>query len=175
MLPNIKRILYTTSLGDHTRAVFRYTVSLARTHGAKITILHVVEPLIHASEFLVESYLPEATPDTATLAAPTGQSQQVLARIRERVARFYAEELGPDAHADLVESIMVDSGSPPDMIVRRANMLDADLLVVGRNAGGGGWKTVLRGSTSRQVMQLTTRPVLVVAHGAEERWSERRG
>ena len=178
MLPDIKRILYTTSLSDHTRSVLRHAIAMARAHGARVTILHVMEPLVRSSNFLTESYLsPEVrqTNDALVEQARETRSQQALDEIRARVARFYAEELGAGAHAELVEEIMVDCGSPPEMIVRRANILDADLIVVGRNVGGGGWKTVLRGSTARQVMQLTGRPVLAVSHGTEERWSERRG
>jgi len=177
MLPQIQRILYTTSLSDHTRVVFRQAISLARAHGAKITILHVVEPLTHSESFLVEAYMsPETTEATKNLAENLRQtqSQQVLDRICARVERFYAEELGPDAHADLVENIMVASGSPPAVIVRVADQLDADMIVVGREVEGGGWQRAIRGSTARQVMQLTARPVLVVTRGSEESWGDSR-
>ncbi|MBT8332305.1 MAG: universal stress protein, partial [Deltaproteobacteria bacterium] len=45
MIPQIKRILYTTDLSDYSTFVFRYAINSAKKHGAAIIILHVLEPL----------------------------------------------------------------------------------------------------------------------------------
>lgn len=44
-LPTIKTILYTTSLNEYSRPVFRHAVQMARQNGAHIHMLHVVEPV----------------------------------------------------------------------------------------------------------------------------------
>ncbi|HHD64002.1 MAG TPA: hypothetical protein ENK96_06505 [Desulfobulbaceae bacterium] len=43
-LPEIKKILYVTDLGKHTRPVFRFALSQARHYKAELLMLHVVEP-----------------------------------------------------------------------------------------------------------------------------------
>ena len=45
MLPKIKTILYTTTLGPDAPYVFRYALALARQHQAQIVAVHAMEPL----------------------------------------------------------------------------------------------------------------------------------
>ena len=48
MIPNIKRILYTTDLSPNSEYAFRYAINSAIKHDAKIIILHVIEPIASA-------------------------------------------------------------------------------------------------------------------------------
>ncbi|HEX2965823.1 MAG TPA: universal stress protein [Syntrophorhabdaceae bacterium] len=45
MIPQIKKILYTTDLTKNSTYAFYYAIDLARKHDATITILHCVESL----------------------------------------------------------------------------------------------------------------------------------
>jgi len=45
MIPEIKKILYTTDLSQNSAYAFRYAVNSAKKHDASITILHVVEEM----------------------------------------------------------------------------------------------------------------------------------
>ncbi|WP_315982774.1 universal stress protein [Aliamphritea spongicola] len=58
-LPKIKTILYTTSLGKHTRPVFRQAVNLAQQFDAHIIMLHVIEPIGELGQALIQNYLPQ--------------------------------------------------------------------------------------------------------------------
>jgi len=58
-------------------------------------------------------------------------------------------------------------------IVREADKLDADLIVVGREPGDGGLKAALLGSTPRKVTLMATRPVLMVPMGSESDWGDK--
>jgi nucleotide-binding universal stress UspA family protein len=66
-----------------------------------------------------------------------------------------AQEQGLTARTKLV------GGKASDEIVRYADEIDADLIVMGSH-GRGGLTSALLGSTSRGVLHDTTRPVLVV-------------
>ncbi len=57
MLPKIKTILYATGLGPAAPYVFRYALSLARQHEARIIAVHGMEPLSTFGQSLVEQYI----------------------------------------------------------------------------------------------------------------------
>ena len=59
MIPQIKRILYTTDLSDNSTFVFRYAINSAKKHDASIIILHVLEPLSATTNAIVGPYLSE--------------------------------------------------------------------------------------------------------------------
>ena len=97
MLPEIKKILYTTNLGETTRPVLKFAVSLAQKHEAELYLLHVVKPLSDADSFMIEAYLSEQMVQQAqevTKEMRQRTSQRVLDKIKNRVERFCAEELG---------------------------------------------------------------------------------
>lgn len=158
MLPEIKRILYTTNLHDDTRPVLRFAVSLAKTHNAKLTLLHVVQPLSDASRFMVEAYLSQAMADQLRAEAP----QHVLDKIRSRLERFCAEELNTSLdELDFIGEIKVIPGTPAEVIAREAERLDVDLIVAGRGPSSA-LRNVFLGSTAHRVMLITRKPVLIV-------------
>ena len=55
MIPQIKRILYTTDLSDNSAYAFRYAINFAKKHDAGIIILHVLEPLSVTAKALTHS------------------------------------------------------------------------------------------------------------------------
>ena len=100
MLPEIKKILYTTDLGESTRPVLKFAVSLAKKHDAKLYLLHVVKPLSDSDSFLIEAYLSEEMAQQAKeLAAKMREetSQHVLDKIKE--PRRALLRRGPRHHA----------------------------------------------------------------------------
>jgi nucleotide-binding universal stress UspA family protein len=70
-------------------------------------------------------------------------------------AHELAEEAGVTAHQRLLQ------GDPADEIVAYADVIDADLIVVGSRGHGALASTVL-GSVSRGVLREARRPVLIV-------------
>jgi nucleotide-binding universal stress UspA family protein len=175
MLPEIKKILYTTNLGANTRPVLQFAVSLAKQHDAKLYLLHVVEPLSDSGSLLMEAYLSEEMAQKAKeLAAKMREetSQHILDKIKSRVERFCAEDLGatPEQQSQLFGDIRVVSGSPAEMIVRESESLDVDLIIVGSHQTGSTLKSAFLGSTARKVTHLSKKPVLVVPMPETETW-----
>lgn len=158
MLPEIKKVLYATNLHDDTRPVLRFAVSLAKTHNAKLTLLHVVEPLSDASRFMVEAYLSASMTEQLRNEVP----QHVLDKIHGRLERFCTEEMNMTLEQlDFIEAIKVIPGVPSEVIAREAEVLEADLIITGR-----GRHSTLRhfflGSTAQRVTLISRKPVLIV-------------
>lgn len=175
MLPEIKKILYTTDLGEGTRPVLKFAVSLAKTHDAKLYLLHVVKPFSDSDSFLIEAYLSEEMAQQAkemTAKMLNETSQHVLDKIKSRVERFCAEELGATPEqSKFLGDIWVVSGSPAEMIVREAEERGIDLIIVGSHTGTT-LKSALLGSTARKVTHMSRKPVLVVPMPETETWSD---
>ena len=175
MLPEIKKILYTTNLDQSTRPVLQFAVSLAKKHDAKLYLLHVVEPVSDSGSFLIEAYLSEEMAHEAKEMAAKMRmetSQHVLDKIKSRVERFCAEELGATPEqSQFFDDIRVVSGSPAETIVREAEDHGVDLIIVGSHTGTS-LKRAFLGSTARKVTHLSKKPVLVVPMPATETWGD---
>jgi len=158
MFPQIKTILYTTALGPHTRPVFRFAVSLARQHRARIVLLHVVEPLSNSVRLLMESYLPPEKAQEIHREATHG----ILEKFHKRLETFCAEELGATLEqTEVISEIRVVSGVPYEVILHEADRCEADLILMGSHAGIAKRIDFL-GSTTRRLTLLSKRPVLIV-------------
>lgn len=158
MLPEIKSILYTTNLHDDTRPILRFAVSLAKAHNAKLTLLHVVQPLSDASRFMVEAYLSEAMAKQLRDEVP----QHVLDKIMGRLERFCTEELNTSLdQLDFIRGIKVLPGTPSEVIAREAEVLGVDLIVAGRGRGPA-LRHLFLGSTAHRVTLISRKPVLIV-------------
>lgn len=157
-LPEYKTILYASDLGEHTRPVFRNAMSLARSFGARIIMLHVVEPIGATSRAVIDTYL---SPERALEIERDGM-QRVLETMKARVERAYTEELGESpARSPLVSEVIVRSGRPAETIVRTAQEKKADLIVMGGCTHSIFGENLL-GSTARHVIHHAHLPVLVV-------------
>lgn len=153
-LPEIKTILYTSSLGKHTRPVFRHAIKMAGLYNAKIVMLHVVEPLGETAQTLIQSYLPKSMLDTIH----DGGLEKVKASMQERVSLFYDEEMEKlDDQPALEIEQLVGEGNRSDVIVELADKLNADLIIMGSHNSFG-----TSSRTTRQVIKYAERPVMVV-------------
>ncbi|MEH6471573.1 MAG: universal stress protein [Halopseudomonas sp.] len=153
-LPEINTILYTTSLGKHTRPVFRHAVKMARLYNAKIVMLHVVEPIGETGQALIQNYLPQ---DLIQTMHDEGL-EKIKISMKDRVVAFYEEEMKQlDDQPALEIEQLVGEGNRSDEIVDVANAVGADLILMGSHNSFG------RSSrTTRQVIKYAARPVMVV-------------
>ena len=170
MIPQVKTILYTTALGSHTRPVFRFTVGLAKQLGARIILLHVVEPLSNSVRFLIDSYLkPDAAKDLHRQA-----SEGMLEKIHQRMEAFCTEELGSTLEqTEVIAEVRVASGLACEVILSEADRHNVDLIVMGTHTGSG-MRADLLGSPTRRITLLSKRPVLIVpvADGDSNGWAK---
>ena len=85
-----------------------------------------------------------------------------MERIKKRVKLFCEKELKDDrGGADKVKSILVCEGFAPEVILRKADELDCDVIVLGTHGKGIIANTFL-GSTSKRVLRRTRKPVFII-------------
>jgi nucleotide-binding universal stress UspA family protein len=158
-LPQIKTILYTTSLGKHTRPVFRQAVNLATQFNARIIMLHVVEPMGEMRQALIQNYLPE---ELVQKMHDEG-IETIRAQMQQRVADFCAEELSSlPSELSLDVEHQVIEGNHVDSILQQARDINADLIVMGQENTFGH-----HSHTTQQVTKNAEVPVLVVPTGKQ--------
>jgi nucleotide-binding universal stress UspA family protein len=158
MYPEIKTILYATDLGDHMRPVFRFALGIAKKHDARITMLHVAEPLGSGVLAAIDIYMPDVTVKEVV----RDGMQKALVDMQRRLDAFCEDELKQNPEdRQLVSEVTVVSGRPAEIITKQADELKADLIVVGTHTDPR-VSAFLLGSTARKVTQLSKIPVLVV-------------
>jgi len=147
----IKNILCPVDLSEVSRSTIDHAVLMAGWYEAKITALHVYNPLViptAAYDFALAGVVP-APPPTA----------DEVTRVREQVRSCFNA-------ADAVEiDVQIDSGHPANRILERARLLPSDLIVIGTH-GASGFEHLVLGSVTEKVLRKATCPVMTVPpHG----------
>ncbi|MCA9751206.1 MAG: universal stress protein [Gemmatimonadetes bacterium] len=157
MLPDIKTILYCTTLGPNTGYVFRYAWSIANRFDAKIVVLHVVETLTSRQRSFVEGYSGLGSVSDVIDRA----EREAVERIPVRIEEFCRREIGKGEWRKVVCKILVADGKPAARILEQIGRTGADLVVI----GAADESTVLEnliGSTARTLVKKSPVPVLTV-------------
>lgn len=158
-LPEIKTILYATSLGKHTRPVFRQAVKQATQNEAKIVMLHVVEPMGEMGHALIQNYVSE---DLIKQMHDEG-IKEIHKTMHDRIEAFCAEELQSlEKNVSLNIEYKVAEGNYTDSILDAAQAVNADMIVLGAENRFGH-----HSHTSQQVMRNAKIPVLIVPTGKD--------
>lgn len=160
-LPQINKILYTTSLGPYTRAVYRYAVQIAQQNDAELIMLHVMTPVGELGEALIRQYLPA---DLVKQVQSEGIGK-ITDQMHTRVQQFYDEELR-ELEVDVAVQVtpMVVEGDHDEAILRVANQQDVDLIVMGTEHKLG---LHSQSHTTQKVIKRSRVPVYVVPTGKE--------
>ena len=143
-----KHILLGTDGSSASEHAAVTAVGLARTHGAKLTALYVVDPY---------PYLGVGETNPMGFQAYMAAAQQHAAQAHAKVAALCERESPPvPLEVRLVEDVTAMRG-----IVDTAQDVHADLIVVGSH-GRTGISRLMLGSVAAQVVTHSTVPVLVV-------------
>lgn len=158
MIPEIRKILYTTDLSKNARYAFGYAASLANRYNAGITILHVLEELSPNALAIVGDMLGEERWEDLK----KRNEEQIIQAIRVRIEAF-CDETGDKMPACpfIVDDVIVEIGQPVDRIIRQAEKTKCDIVVMG-SSGQGMIAEAMMGSTSRRVLRRCNKPVLVI-------------
>ena len=144
-MTDFRTVLVTTDFSDTSRKAFPLARDVADKYGAKLVAVYVEEDRLPP---LILEYTDVGIEHLA---------EQQHARAVERLAKFAAEEI-PD---HLRSELQVATGSPHEEIVRLAEQLHADLIVMATHGRGFISHAVL-GSTTERVVRRAPCPVLVV-------------
>ncbi|KEA65226.1 Universal stress protein family [Marinobacterium lacunae] len=157
MLPKIKTILYASDISPGSRPAFRMAVEQALKHDAQIVFIHALEPFNGAAAEMIDDYLPRKVSAAHTNAWLNSYKE----RITERIQSFLDEELPEGTQLPYPTLIKVLVGPPAKVIVRSADKLAADLIVMGERSASTASRIFL-GSTAQKVLHHTQIPVLIV-------------
>jgi nucleotide-binding universal stress UspA family protein len=134
----LRTVLHPTDFSERSEAAFHLACSLARDHGARLIVLHVIPPPVSHAEAVARqeprSYREQRWNDLYRLQAPGS---------------------GIDLERRLAD------GDPAAEILRVAEEAPCDLIVVGTH-GRTGLGRLLTGSVAEQVLRRAACPVLTV-------------
>lgn len=158
MIPKINKVLYATDLSKNSAYAFRYAVNSAEKHDAKIHILNVLEKLSSTAESMVSGYI-----SREKLEAIRKESMEGLKnRIQKRLEEFCKRELLDKAECqERVASIQVVEGDPAEEILRKADDLKADIVIMGTH-GKGLLAHAFLGSVAEKVLHRIKIPVFII-------------
>jgi len=158
MLLSIKNILYATDLSKNSAFAFRYAMTLANALDAKITILYILPKVDSAMEVPIITQMGE----DRYYQLREEKSREVIEGIKTKLHDFSQKELkGFQGESDLVSSILVHEGDAVDEILKTAEKIDNDIIILGAH-GKGILSYTFLGSVSEKILRRSTRPVLVV-------------
>jgi nucleotide-binding universal stress UspA family protein len=158
MIPEIKKILYTTDLSENARFAFSYAASLANRYDAGITIFHVLEDVSPTSDSLVMNIIGEGKWNELR----SNNEKEVLDTIKSRLTKFCDDVQSELPSCPFItDNIRVKIGNPVDEILLEVENNSYDMVVMGAH-GQGLLADTLMGSVSRRVVRRCKTPVLVV-------------
>jgi nucleotide-binding universal stress UspA family protein len=150
---NIRSILLPTDFSECGNYALSYAASLARTFGASILCVHVIEPVVPTVGY---SGISEPLP---------------MADIADQLEDSAERELPKFAECEECSGLAVEElivhGEAASEIVRVAKERSVDLIVVSSH-GRTGLGRILFGSTAEAVVRHAPCPVLVVKPAKEE-------
>ena len=157
MLPKINTIVYACDLDGKTQAAMELVLSLAKTHGAKVILMHAIEPLNAQASNMINNYITEEVRSAMRKDAITDintRMDKLLAEFMEK----YSEEL---SSLETAPETLIVNGAPADSIQRIAKEKNADLIVMNSRTHGRLSQMII-GSTANKVIHTSSIPVLVV-------------
>ncbi len=144
----IGRIVVGVDGSEHARRTLQWAVDEARLRKSVVIAVHA---------YTVPTLF--VTPEPILGAPPSIPDPSLIERLEEAAARLVAEEIDQVASDDVTIEARVVTGSAPDALLQAAR--EGDLLVVG-SRGLGGFKGLLLGSVSQQVVHHAPCPVVIV-------------
>jgi nucleotide-binding universal stress UspA family protein len=142
-VPRLQSILVPIDFSDESTRALRFASALAGPAGAKLMLLHVVEP-IGTPDFVYYPMLME--------------NERVVRTARERLEQLRVEAGIQSAQ---LGGLLVRNGVAFHEITGAAKLLKIDLIVIATH-GYTGLKHILLGSTTERVVRHAPCPVLVV-------------
>jgi len=157
MLPKINTIVYACDLDSQTQAAMELVLSLANTHGAKLILMHAMEPLNAQASNMINNYITEDVRNAMRKDAIV----EIDARMKRLLSEFmekYADEL---SGLETAPETLIVNGVPAESIQRLAKERDADIIVMNSRTHSRLGQMIL-GSTANKVIHSSKIPVLVV-------------
>ncbi|CCK76203.1 MAG: universal stress protein [Oleispira antarctica] len=153
----IKKIVFATDLGVLGPYVLCHALELSKQFGAKVDIIHVIEPMGIFAESILDIFLP---PEDLDHLRKEGV-YDVMKTIKERISDTMASEFAGDDDESFLGEINVVRGQPAEAILEYVDDHHIDMIVMGTHGEHGEVIGGL-GSVASKVLQRSSVPVLMV-------------
>lgn len=137
-----RSVLCPVDFSEHSRLALKYAAAIARTYRSELTVLFVNDPLLVAA------------------AGVALNDRDVVRTSAIELQRFVDKSLPMRAKPKVRVTSRVAVGQPVGQILKAAERIGADLIVIGTH-GLTGVKRAILGSTTQSVLRRTSVPVLV--------------
>lgn len=138
-------VLFAANLADWSRTAFDSACDLTRRSGGRLDVLNVIDPI----------QLPGPPENLNFLSILPGDTPEHRAQVEAQMRAVYRVEAPLNIH------FHIWVGDPSEELVRAADDLDADLVVLGTR-GRTGVDRMVWGSVAETVLHRSRRPVVVV-------------
>ena len=142
----VRTVFCATDFSENAKLAQDHAAGLARRHGARLVLGHVIEPI-------------PVAPYPLLVATNDGERA-----IREFATERMAELVAAAGSADLEVESMLATGAPGYELIGLAEQAKADVFVIGTR-GLTGFEHLLFGSTAEHVVRCATCPVLTIHPG----------
>lgn len=160
MKQTITHILCATDLSKHSAYTMCHAANLAASTGAKLHLVHAVQPMSDETRTALQMYM-QTTGSSAT--AEKARHEHVRNIMAQRQKEFWQHV--SDEYKDVqdqVASIELVDGYPAEVILRRAEELKCDLIVIGAHEHG--FTQTFLGTVAKRVLRRSAIPTLVVPY-----------
>jgi nucleotide-binding universal stress UspA family protein len=147
---NIKQILCPVDFSDFSRHALQHALLLARWYEAAVTVLHTFH--VPSSPVTFSGY-----PEPIALPAMPVPPQEVRQQASESLKRFVEEVSASGTPV----SISAEAGDAVPEILKVAESLPADVIILGTH-GRGGFDRAVLGSVTEKILRKAPCPVLTV-------------
>ena len=160
MKQTITHILCATDLSKHSAYTMYHAASLAASTGAKLHMVHAVQPMSDDAKIALRMFMQTAGSSETAEQARRDHAKTIMA---ERQKEFW-DQVGEE-NKDIrkqIETIELVEGYPAEVILRRAEELRCDLIVIGAHEHG--FSQTFLGSVAKRVLRRSAIPTLVVPY-----------
>lgn len=154
-----QNILFCTDFSEDANIAFMHAINLARSHGARLHILHVPHSPFTYARHIVDEDIPEGQ-------STEGQAfydESIAVQAEKRLRETYQDLLG--GYLDVV--FIVKCGAPDVEIARYERAHDIDLIVMGCE-GKSEYDRLVHGSTVAKVAKLAHCQVMPIRHPGKQ-------
>ena len=144
-MKDFSTILVAVDFSDSSQNAFKLALNMANKYSARLVLLHVINEPVDLRGF----YVPHISFEKLEEEIEEGANKMMESFCRQNLSGF-----------DNYESVIVP-GLPYEQIIQQAELLSADLIVLGTH-GRTGLDHVLFGSTAEKVVRKSPLPVLTV-------------
>ena len=151
-----KKILCPVDFSESSDRALDYALALAKRHGGRVAVMHVLPTVL-------------ADPDLYPyLTEPVLASGEARDRAYRRLGDFVHRALSDGIGAEVI----LEDGEVVEEVLKKAERLEADLVVMGTQ-GRRGFRRLLLGSVTERVLRQSAAPVLSISPSAPKIATER--